>query len=372
MRWTRTNLAAAIVTLAAISATAQAGDKNFKINNNMRSTGNHGPSGGGGGNAVMRSQTMQFSGNQFQKSMLSKGGNGHSLQNIQRLDGAVKQYQIQPRPQWNGNVTGNSSVSKSIGRAVLSQNLGGNQPINRYIPGLTNKIKTKPIIDPGFGNGPVIDPGIGNGKPGKGDHDDHDHGDHHHGDHHHGHHHGHHHNQSWPWPWVITQPFPYPTYRYPSYPVTIPVVVERPVIVPVQGGIQGGPKLVDGVDLQLVDVRLVDAGDASRNLGPRYRVVIGNRGRRSAGNFQVLAVAGMDQEMSPDSPSMMTEVESVPSGQVTKVDLRLPLTAMTMDGGKPFRMLAVVVDVSKLIDEFSEEDNTGLMEREKISTVDAR
>ena len=184
-----------------------------------------------------------------------------------------------------------------------------------------------------------------------------DNNDHHKHHNHHGNHHQGHHHQ--PYPVVV---------RYP-YPVAVRVPVAPPILTTIP---QGGANLVDGVNLRLVDVRMVDSGDAARTLGPRFRVVIGNRGKQAAGNFQVLAIAAKEAKFTEDLPSTMVEVEGIAPGQVAKVDVRLPIRAMTMIEGQPFNMLAVMVDSNKLIEETAEQDNSGLMERTKLEMLETR
>ena len=178
---------------------------------------------------------------------------------------------------------------------------------------------------------------------------------------HHGHHHQGRHHQ--PYPLVVRYPYPQP------YPVAVPVPVAPPIVTTIP---QGGANLVDGVNLQSVDVRMVDNGDTARQLGPRFRVVIGNRGKQAAGNFQVLAIAAKEAKFTADLPATMVEVEGIAPGQVAKLDVRLPIRAMTMIEGQPYNILAVMVDSKKLIEETAEQDNSGLMERAKIELLDAR
>src|SRR5262249_19332494 len=54
-------------------------------------------------------------------------------------------------------------------------------------------------------------------------------------------------------------------------------VIEQPVIIPM---------FPASIDLKIVDVRLVDSGDAALNRGPRYRIVFTNVGTVAAGNFE--------------------------------------------------------------------------------------
>jgi hypothetical protein len=347
-----------------LPAIASAGNKGSK-SGSMSSGGNH------NGSSSTRSHSMTFSMKPPSSSMQMSQGNGNfnkyqfnnQLQNNSRIrinsnvgsNGTNKYQTLGPSKKFTPTL----SNPNLINRSVLNQRIGVD-PKFKQTGGITGNVKKFPTIDPGIGNGKTI-------------HDDH-HGDHHHhADHHHDHHHHHHNKGFCHWgPWVIgiglpkCYPYPYPTYPYP-YPVPVPVGN-----VTINSQPQGGPKLVDGTNLQLVDVRLVDTGNASKNLGPKFLVVIGNNGKQSAGNFQLLAMAAKDEKLSTDLPSTTVEVDGIEPGQIAKLTVRLPLEAMTVTDGNPFNLLAVIVDSNKLIDEVTEDDNVGMVERTKILSVDSK
>ncbi len=142
-----------------------------------------------------------------------------------------------------------------------------------------------------------------------------------------------------------------------TYPVTNVTVVEPPT----------QPILAAGVDLELLDVRLVDEGDAARNLGPRYRLTFGNRGTDAAGNFQVMLMATADGTPTQGAPMATAEINGLASRQVLSADVRLPLSADLATLEK----FIVVVDSATQVVEADENNNVALLERAKIATIDA-
>jgi hypothetical protein len=149
-----------------------------------------------------------------------------------------------------------------------------------------------------------------------------------------------------------------------SYPSVTNIVIEQPAVAP---AVAPEATLATGIDLELLDVRLVDPGDAARNLGPRYRMTFGNRGTLPAGNFQVLLMASADGKPQAGAPSATSEISGLASRQVFAADVRLPLTADLATLAK----YIVVVDSAAQIGEPDENNNLAVLDREKIATVDA-
>ena len=127
------------------------------------------------------------------------------------------------------------------------------------------------------------------------------------------------------------------------------------------------PAIQPFVDLELVDVRFVDAGDAAKNLGLRYRIVFRNRGTLPVGNFQLLVMASDDGTPKPAAPSAAAEVVGLAAGELTSVDVRLPVSAdlATMNA------LIVALDSALQVTEIDEQNNVAVLDRAKIATVDA-
>jgi hypothetical protein len=148
-----------------------------------------------------------------------------------------------------------------------------------------------------------------------------------------------------------------------TYPSVTNIVIEQSAIDP---AVAAQAALTPGIDLELLDVRLVDAGDAARNLGPRYRLVIGNRGTLPAGNFQLMLMASVDGTPKAGLPMATSEVAGLASRQVLAVDVRLPLATDLATMSK----FIVVVDSAAQIGEPDENNNVAVLEREKIAAID--
>jgi hypothetical protein len=210
--------------------------------------------------------------------------------------------------------------------------------------------------DPGQGDNGQADPNPGDGNPGDGNPDG-DNGnpgggngnDPHDDD-------CHDHPFPW-WPPIIIGGGGGHHHCPPSANIT---VIEQPILLP---QVQNVPATVD---LQLLDVRFVDAGDPARNLGPRYRLTFGNAGTVPAGNFRVLAMASHDGTPNPAAPVGMAEVMTLAAGEVAMADVRLPLTADLSSMGA----LIVVVDSAVQIAETDEQNNVAVLDRTKIAVAD--
>jgi hypothetical protein len=135
-------------------------------------------------------------------------------------------------------------------------------------------------------------------------------------------------------------------------------VVEQPIVV---------QTLPASIDLQIVDVRIVDPGDAAHNRGPRYRVVFTNVGTVATGNFQLMAMASLDGTPKPAAPAATAEVVTLAPGEFASVDVRLPLSADLSAMGA----LIVVIDSAIEITETDEQNNVLILDRTKIATAEA-
>jgi hypothetical protein len=131
-------------------------------------------------------------------------------------------------------------------------------------------------------------------------------------------------------------------------PATEPVATESPV-----------------VDLELVGVHLVDGGDATRKLGPRYRASFRNNGTIEAGNFQVLLMASRDGSPHEGDPSTTAEVLTLAAGQMGSVDIRLPIAA----DPRTFVALIAAIDSGDQISEADEENNSAALDRSRIAML---
>ena len=152
----------------------------------------------------------------------------------------------------------------------------------------------------------------------------------------------------------------YPPIYYNYPPVTNVTVVNPLPPLPAQ------PALVEGIDLELVDLRLVDIGDPAKNLGPRYRVTYRNRGTLPAGNFQVMLLASSDGTPKPGLPSGSAEVAGVAPGQLLTADVRLTMTPDI----STLTSLIVAVDSASQILETEEANNVAVIDRAKVGMAD--
>jgi hypothetical protein len=129
------------------------------------------------------------------------------------------------------------------------------------------------------------------------------------------------------------------------------------------------PTPVTGVDLQLVDVRLLDNGDAAKQIGPRYRVTFRNAGRSPVEHdFDVALVAADDANLTANLPTIESRISSVPTSDVSTVDLRLPATAFAMGGDShsEFAKLFVFVDSHGEVNDINRDNNATGVDRTAV------
>jgi hypothetical protein len=163
--------------------------------------------------------------------------------------------------------------------------------------------------------------------------------------------HDHDHDHDCPFPW-------WPIgggYCPPAAHIT---VIEQPIVV---------QTLPASIDLQIVDVRIVDFGDAAQNRGPRYRILFTNVGTVATGNFQLMAMASSDGTPKPAAPAATAEVVTLAPGEFASVDIRLPLSADLATMGA----LIVAIDSAVEITETDEQNNVLILERTKIAIAEA-
>jgi hypothetical protein len=151
-----------------------------------------------------------------------------------------------------------------------------------------------------------------------------------------------------------------PTYVYGGYPaVNSTPIPYAPTVA----------STVSGIDLQLVDVRLLDKGDASQQIGPRYRVTFRNAGSTPVDHeFNVAVVAAVDANLTANLPTSESRITSVPTGETTSVDLRLPASAFAMgkDSHSEFAKLFVVVDSRSEVNDVNRDNNGSGLDRTAV------
>ena len=130
------------------------------------------------------------------------------------------------------------------------------------------------------------------------------------------------------------------------------------------------PAVVPGVDLELLDVRLLDNGDASQQIGPRYRVTFRNAGSAPVNHEFNVALVAADSATPSDAnlPTVESRIHEVGTGDATQVDLRLPAAAFQMgtDSHSEFGKLIVVVDSRQEVNDVNRNNNAAGVDRTAI------
>ncbi|HEY5311577.1 MAG TPA: hypothetical protein VIK18_03630 [Pirellulales bacterium] len=121
-------------------------------------------------------------------------------------------------------------------------------------------------------------------------------------------------------------------------PAPAPAPVERPPVVePVTASAAVVPPTALA-DLVVTNLKLVDRGIPSQQLGPRFRITVANQSSVAVyQEFEVLLLAGNEPTPVRELPSASMRIHGLGAGATTLVDLRLPLNTS-------FRYLFPVVD----------------------------
>jgi hypothetical protein len=123
----------------------------------------------------------------------------------------------------------------------------------------------------------------------------------------------------------------------------------------------------EGVDLQLLAVRMIDAGNPEQNMGPGFRVWVRNNSPVAIlHGFNVLALAARSNVATADLPQSGVRVDSIGAGETLPIDIRLPVEAN--EPGLP--MLHVLVDSHREIAEVFENNNGMVLPRANILPVE--
>jgi hypothetical protein len=123
----------------------------------------------------------------------------------------------------------------------------------------------------------------------------------------------------------------------------------------------------EGVDLQLLAVRMIDSGDPEQQLGPALRVWFRNNSAVALNHpFNVLALAARGPQPTADLPQAGVRVGSIEAGQTLAIDIRLPVEA-NLPG---FPMFHVVVDSHREIQEVNETNNGLVIDRSQVQPIE--
>jgi len=122
-----------------------------------------------------------------------------------------------------------------------------------------------------------------------------------------------------------------------------------------------------GVDLQLLAVRMIDAGNPEQNMGPAFRVWLRNNSPVAIlHGFNVLALTARSNVATADVPQAGVRVETIGAGETLPLDIRLPVEAN--QPGLP--MLHVLVDSHREISEVFENNNGMVLPRANVLPVE--
>jgi len=130
-------------------------------------------------------------------------------------------------------------------------------------------------------------------------------------------------------------------------------------------------ELIRGIDLELVDVRMLDAGKTNEQ-GPRYRVSFRNNGSTAIDQpFNITMMAATEMQVEEGLPQTLVRIGSIPTGQTKFVDVRLPATVFNMNGeteGRPtqFSKLLVFIDRDEEISDVNRDNNLAGLDKSDI------
>jgi hypothetical protein len=128
------------------------------------------------------------------------------------------------------------------------------------------------------------------------------------------------------------------------------------------------------VDLELVDVKLLDAGSISNNQGPLYRVTVRNAASLPLfGGFEVALVATNGENPTPKDVFAAQRIKGIKEGETKAVEIRLPgkvnQLGRTADGKvEPFSTLFVGIDARNEVEETTKDNNMARMARTDVAT----
>jgi hypothetical protein len=130
------------------------------------------------------------------------------------------------------------------------------------------------------------------------------------------------------------------------------------------------------IDVELLEVRQVDAGDSQNDLGPAFRVWFRNNSVVDIHeSFSVGLMASTSRRLSEDFPMATARVGGMKSGETLSVDIRLPIAAQKMglnyEGQPvPFSWLFTDVDSSDELPDSNRTNNSMFQARSEILVVE--
>jgi hypothetical protein len=365
--WNKSMVAAVAVVLVASAAAAQAGH-----------FGGHGGGGHGGG----RSGGMSRGG-------MSRGGSHVNRGSVGRSAGSSRGSMVKKT---GGHSTGHHPGNHRPGRRPDAHRPGNHRPGkgdhanhrpgNRR-PGHRDQIRNPSPDGPGSGDqvrnpspdGPgrpqIGRPGHRPGRPGHGDHGNHRPGRP-----------GHRPGRPDCW----RPPF---CGHCPDFWCGLPIgvdygyggstTVEVVEVVQTTEVVEPAVEVAQVIDLELLGVELLDAGNAETKVGPTYRVTVRNRSTAAIEQpFDIGLVVTNGPDPSQKSPFATERMDRMDAGEVTDVDIKLPGVVNLMNKNaegqvEPFTTLFVAVDARQEVTEADENNNTTKVARVEVpaATADA-
>lgn len=164
-----------------------------------------------------------------------------------------------------------------------------------------------------------------------------------------------------------------------------PIIIEQPVIIqqPVVDAPAPQQEVVEQprirTDLEVLDVRFIELGDASKNEGPRFRVFLKNHNNKFAlPNVEIALIAGIDLGTEGTARKVeMGVIESIAAKGEANIDIRLPREVFTLakdqaGNNVPFSQLAVIADPNEQFNDVKPENNVSVLGLDEVKHVDLK
>jgi len=134
------------------------------------------------------------------------------------------------------------------------------------------------------------------------------------------------------------------------------------------------PQTKDALDVELINVRLIDAGSLDRKTGPRYRLFYRNAGNVEVPRFHATVAVDIGETLTAKAEIVTVDAVGLKPGKTHTVDVRLPVEVLTMGidyEGHPaaFNVLVALIDSDDDLAETNEENNILVFSRDKIQSV---
>ena len=135
------------------------------------------------------------------------------------------------------------------------------------------------------------------------------------------------------------------------------------------------PAVGQELDIELTDVRLVDAGNLEQKTGPRFRLTYRNKGAVEVPKFHVTVAVDAGDTLTETAEIVTVEAVGLKPGKSQMVDVRLPVEVLKMTTDKsgkatPFALLAAILDSDESLDESNEDNNVMVLARQEIKPIE--